>query len=834
MKRLLRPFTISLRMRIGVLLFAGVLGTGAGLHVLLVNLTRQRLLRELHSRTQGFTMLLATRLSTPLLLQDHDQMRDELEHAFQEPGVIGIVVYDRAGHEFERLVRNPARWVPETALTASGNFSEEARGKESERLEAAHVIEALAPIARDALHGSKPVIEARELYGLDLPRDDDPRLGSVRALYATDPVDEAVADAGRMGLTALAAALAIWLLPLFALLRFIAEPLREASDLARAIATGELDRRIPVRSPDELGTLAASLNTMAAALTDSREQTRTESRSLRRATEAMVSIAREAREAGGVDAVFDVVSSHLRALTGSDGAALALPDPHGPLTRLDRFEPPLPWGDLMPGQTVDLELVRRMVAAGPGPVVIDVDREDLPLARSLRRDGFRRALIVPLAESPGGRGAILMFARQPEAYPHAQIEVVVGLASHLGAAVQAATLNTRLESALAELGKTRERLEHSERLRMAGEMASGVAHDFNNVLGAILGRAQLLRRRAESGELSPRELVAALQVIERAAADGGDTVRRLRQFGPGGRAQDTELVDLDEAIRGAAEFTRTRWEDEAQAQGRPIRMEIDSRPGATVEGRGSEMREIFTNMILNAIDAVPKGGRIRLSTKIESDRVVATVADDGVGMAPEVQKRMFDPFFTTKGERGTGLGLSVVYGIVQNSGGSISVESRPGGGTTLRVELPHARGVLIPPIALPAPESAREPGLRVMVVDDEPAVRELIADILSSLGHESESFESGGAALESFEAGRFDLLFTDLGMPGMTGWELARAVRVRDAEITIAIITGWGAEISLDSVKEAGADAKISKPFTIEDIEGLVRLAKERRGKKAA
>lgn len=731
MNRLFRPFTISLRMRIGVLLFAGVLGTGAGLHVLLVNLTRQRLLRELQSRTQGYTALLATRLSTPLLLQDHDQMREELKRAFQEPGVIGIVVYDQRGSEFERLVRNPDRWVPELSLGADAPHASEAQVREDGLLGKAHAIEAEAPIARDALHGTKPVIEARELYGLELPHEADSRLGSVRALYATDPVDEAVADAGRMGLTALAAALALWLLPLFALLRFIAEPLREASDLARAIATGELERRIPVRSPDELGTLAASLNTMAAALTDSREQTRTES-------------------------------------------------------------------------------------------------------RSLRRDGLRRALLVPLAETPGGRGAILMFSRQPDAFPPAQVEVVVGLASHLGAAVHAATLHARLESAVAELEKTRERLEHSERLRMAGEMASGVAHDFNNVLGAILGRAQLVRRRAESGELSPRELLAALQVIERAAADGGDTVRRLRQFGPGGRALDTEIVDLDEAIRGAAEFTRTRWEDEAQAEGRPVRMEIDSRPGATVEGRGSEMREIFTNMILNAIDAVPHGGTIRLSTKIESDRVVATVADDGVGMAPEVQKRMFDPFFTTKGERGTGLGLSVVYGIVQNAGGTISVQSRPAGGTTLRVELPHARGVEVPPLPLPAPESSRDTALRVMVVDDEPAVRELLADILTSLGHESQSFESGGAALEHFQPGRYDLLFTDLGMPGMTGWELSRAVRARDTDVTIAIITGWGAEISFDSVKEAGADAKISKPFTIEDIEGLVRLARERREKKAA
>ena len=830
--RTLLPRTISLKMRIGILLFAGVLCTGAGLHVLLINLTRQRLLTELRSRSQGFTNLLASRLGTPLLLQDHAAMRDELSRAFQEPEILGIIVYDSQGREFDRVVRNPRRWVPDDDL--GEHDTAENHEREVEALRRRHLTEAEAPIVRDALERQQPMDEARELYGLETQAPDDARLGRVRALYATDSVDQAVADAGRMGVTALAAALALWLLPLFALLRFIAEPLREASDLARAIATGELERRIPVRSPDELGTLAASLNTMAAALTQSREQTRMEAESMRRATEAMVSIAGEARESRGVDEVFDVVAAHLRGLTGSGAAILALPD-LDERVKLERFDPPLPWGDLTPGQPLDPQIVARMAADGPRPVVVDLADERAPLARGLLRDGFRRLLSVPLTGTAGARGAIVLLSREPDAFPPAQIEVVTGLATHLGAAVHAALLNARLESAVAELEKTRERLEHSERLRMAGEMASGVAHDFNNVLGAILGRAQLLRRRAESGELSPNELIGALQVIERAAADGGDTVRRLRQFGPAGHVRETQVVDLDEAMRGAAEFTRTRWEDEAQAQGRPIRMEIDSAPGATVEGRGSEMREIFTNTILNAVDALPRGGRIRLTTRVTSDCVIATISDNGVGMAPEVQKRIFDPFFTTKGEGGTGLGLSVVYGIVQNAGGTITVESAPGLGTTLRLELPAAQGRAVPVAPVRRIErSPASPAFRVMVVDDESAVRDLLSDILRSLGHRPESFETGGIALDHFEPGVFDLVFTDLGMPGMTGWELARAVRARDTEVTIAIITGWGAEISMDSVRDAGADAVVSKPFTIEDIEGLAQLVRDRREKRAA
>lgn len=830
MMRSWRPPPMSLRVRIGVLLFAGVLCAGLGLYVLLVNLTRQRLTQELDTRVRSYTNLLATRLSTPLLLEDHAGMRAELRRALREHGMIGVVVYDARGVEFDRLVRDRQRWVADLDPPTDGLAE---TGVRNLALLKARARLAAAPIVREPLRRSELVDDARELYGFESnpAPEGEPRIGWVRTMYATDSVELVVNAAARMGLTVLFAALALWLLPLFGLLRFITEPLREASDLARAIAQGELERRIPVRSPDELGTLAASLNTMAAALTQAREQTRIEADAMRRATEAVVSIARGAREVGSVDAVFDVVASQLRFLTESHGAVLALADASEHPSRLQRFDPPLPWGDLVPGQAMDAELLLRM-QAGPGPVLIDIDRENLPLARSLRRDGFRRALLVPLQETDGCRSSILLASPAADAYPPAQVEVVVGLASHLASALQAATLRTRLESAVDELDRTRERLEHSERMRLAGEMASGVAHDFNNVLGAILGRAQLLRRQAEAGTLPGPALARALEVIERAAMDGGDTVRRLRQFGPGGRAPDAEIVDLGEALRGAAEFTRTRWENDALADGRRITVKIHSEPGATVEGRGSEMREIFTNLILNSVDACPEGGTLRLSTRIVGDRVVAEVEDDGVGMSPTVRKRIFDPFFTTKGARGTGLGLSVVYGIVQGAGGDIHVDSAAGRGTRVTIELPLA----LPrePVCLAAPPApAEEQALRIMVVDDEPAVRELLHDILVSLGHRPEIFPSGGEALERYQPGCWDLVFTDLGMPGMTGWELSRAIRDRDPEVAIAMITGWGAEVSTDALASAGGDAVVGKPFTIEDVEGLTRLVRERRRRAA-
>jgi len=833
MKGRLAWWASDLRVRIAVLLFAGVLMAGLGFDVLVVMLTEKRLLQELDHRAQSYAGLLATRVSTPLVLHDRVGLREELRRALREHDVVGVSVLEASGAEFAREVRDPGKWVPAES-EASAGAARDPRGALTLLLRRAHVRVAWAPVFRETAPTPGTLEEMGELYGVSPGGTSaaQPPVGRVRMLFSTAGVEEAVRTASRMGLTILLAALALWLIPLFALLRVIAQPLHEASELARDIAAGQLDRRIPVRSRDELGTLAESLNTMASALTEAQARAVGEAEAMRRATDAIVAITQGARQARGLDDLFQVVASQLRQVTGSRGAALALRDGDGPVALFQRFDPPLPWGELAPGRAVDPELLRRLDRQPVAPVRIDVEREELSLARGLRRDGYRRALLVPLGSDVGG-GALLLASERADAFPPSQVDVVMGLASHLGAALRAASLHSRLESAVSELEDTRERLERSERLRVAGEMASGVAHDFNNVLGAILGRAQLLRRRAASGDIESAELARALEIIEMAAQDGGDTVRRLRQFGAGAHGSAADVVDLDRIVRDAAEFTRARWESEAQALGRTIGLVIDSEPGATVEGRGSEMREVFTNLILNAIDALPTGGTIRLSTHVETDRVRAEVADDGVGMSSDIQRRIFDPFFTTKGERGTGLGLSVVYGIIHGAGGEIMVHSTPGRGTRMEVSLPRALRT-VAERARPAGTAPDEAHARVMVVDDEPAVRELLGDILASLGHDPQVFESASAALAAYERGRYEVVFTDLGMPGMTGWELARALRDRDPDVTIAIITGWGAEVSPDALREGGADAVVSKPFTIEDIEGLVRLAREGRKKRAA
>jgi CheY-like chemotaxis protein len=291
-------------------------------------------------------------------------------------------------------------------------------------------------------------------------------------------------------------------------------------------------------------------------------------------------------------------------------------------------------------------------------------------------------------------------------------------------------------------------------------------------------------------------------------------------------------VDLDSALRDAVEFTRPRWKDEAEGRGASIEMIVTSSPGAWVRGQASQLREVFTNLIMNAVDALPEGGTIRLHTSSEGGTVRASIEDDGVGITDEAQKRVLEPFFTTKAQ-GTGLGLSMVYGIVQRHGGELALHSQPGLGTRIELRFPHgqpAEAAALPP---PAPEAAAT-GLSVLVVDDEDPVRELLMDILKMLGHQVVGCDRAEAALRDYEPGRFQLVLTDLGMPGMNGWQLSQKLREQDAAVTIVFVTGWGEELDAEQVRRAGADRVIGKPFGIDDLEGAVRLAAERAQSRAA
>ena len=225
-----------------------------------------------------------------------------------------------------------------------------------------------------------------------------------------------------------------------------------------------------------------------------------------------------------------------------------------------------------------------------------------------------------------------------------------------------------------------------EKLSALGELASGVAHDFNNTLSGILGRAQLLQRTDD-----PEKIKRGLDIIIKTAEDGAKTVKRIQDFARQRRDHDFELVSIDQILLDASEITRPRWKNCAEASNIHITLNLQIGSNAMVMGDDSELREVLVNMVFNAIDAMPEGGTLSLSTRTVGDSVMIKVVDTGVGMYPEVRSRIFDPFFTTKGKAGLGLGLAVSFGIIRRHGGNIEVESQYGKGTEFRITLPLAK-----------------------------------------------------------------------------------------------------------------------------------------------
>jgi signal transduction histidine kinase/ActR/RegA family two-component response regulator len=369
-----------------------------------------------------------------------------------------------------------------------------------------------------------------------------------------------------------------------------------------------------------------------------------------------------------------------------------------------------------------------------------------------------------------------------------------------------------------ERRKLEEQMVAYERLRALGEMAGGVAHDFNNVLGAILARAQMLQR------YSPDEkTLRGLQIIEKAARDGAETVKRIQNFTRVRTEQDFVAVRLEPVLEDVLEMTRGRWEDEAHRLGKSIRMVRELGEVPAILGNVSELREVFTNFILNAVDAIPSAGTIAVRTWSEGGKVVVTFSDTGEGMTPEVQRRLFDPFFTTKGARGTGLGMSVAYGITRRHGATIDVRSERGRGTEFRLEFPAAETGKMP-VPAPAAQVPLAGSERVLVVDDQGEIRDLLHDVLQGAGYHVVRTADGEEALARLEAEAFDLVITDLGMPGISGWEVARGARARRPEVKIILLTGWAATLDADEIQKSGVDATLKKPF---EMDGLLRAVRD-------
>lgn len=464
--------------------------------------------------------------------------------------------------------------------------------------------------------------------------------------------------------------------------------------------------------------------------------------------------------------------------------------------------------------------------SGVGKVIDDVERH--PKARHIPGTPFidESMVAVPMIYEEKVRGVITLSKLGLKQFNHSHLGLLNILANEAIGAVENAKLFEDLKRAYSKLKTTQDQLIQSEKLNALGEMAGGVAHDFNNVLGAILGRAQLMQLSA-----SDPKIKKGLSLIEQAAVDGAETVRRIQEFTRVRTDEAFVRVNINEIIKQSVEMTKHKWKDQAQEKGIVIEIKTDlGKLDPIVAGNPSELRETFTNIIFNAIDFMPKGGRIKISTKRKGNSVLLSFADTGVGMSEAVKRKVFDPFFTTKGPKGTGLGMSVAYGIIIRHGGKIYLESEEGKGTTFYIQIPIKKLLSTTSqkesIALP-PQKAK-----ILIIDDEPAIIDLLKEIFELHDQEVATALGGKEGIEKFKKESFDVVFTDLSMPEMSGWEVVRVLKELDPHAIMVMITGWGTQINPERLEEEGIDLIVAKPFEVkkvlETVSKGIKLKKEK------
>lgn len=428
-------------------------------------------------------------------------------------------------------------------------------------------------------------------------------------------------------------------------------------------------------------------------------------------------------------------------------------------------------------------------------------------------------IAVPLIWSEEVLGAISLRKWERGRFSKGDLDILTIFARQAADAIENARLFESLENAYNELSTAQEQLIMSEKLRALGEMAAGIAHDFNNLLGVILGNSQLLQRLTDNSKQ-----LGGLRAIEEAALNGAETVRRIQEFTCVASPGKMEEIDPNELIKEAIEVTKPKWKDDAQRKGIFIKIETELNAKKPIFGNLSDLKEAIGNLIRNSVDALPNGGNIIVRSREENDTLYIEVEDNGIGMNEETAKKVFFPFFTTKHKQGTGLGLAVTYGIVSRHKGEITVKSSLGKGTIFRIKLP-LKTENVSPAVLEDLTEVRGRKAHILIIDDDENIRNILEEMLNYSGHTVVVAHGGRDGIEKFEPGRFDMVFTDLGMPEISGWDVAREIKNKDKSIPLVLISGWGAQLDEETLQDSGVDLVVAKPFKLEKLIDVVSRA---------
>lgn len=417
---------------------------------------------------------------------------------------------------------------------------------------------------------------------------------------------------------------------------------------------------------------------------------------------------------------------------------------------------------------------------------------------------------VPILLKGKVLGVISIQSYKKNAFFPWHLDLLINIANQIALSLENAKLFKDVKEALKKIRESQRKIIQTEKMRALGIVSAGIAHQFNNILSAILARAQLLSKKVDDPEIKKN-----LEIIEKASLGGAEIVRRLLGFSKAEEKKTPKIVDVKNPLEEAIQLTETKWKNEAQAMGKRIEIRKEFEEGLFVKGYSTELREAFVNIILNSIEAIEKEGFIRISSVSKGNRVLVEIKDNGRGIPSSEIDKVFDPFFTTKGVSGTGLGLSFAFGVIKKCKGEIKIESGVGKGTTVSIFLLKAKRVR------KAKEKKLKEGkipMNILVIEDEEHVIDLIEEILRMNGYNVSIARTGIEGISKFESERFDLVMTDIGMPGMSGWKVVERIREKDPNIKIGFITGWNIKGEEERLRKLGIDFVITKPFKIEDL----------------
>ena len=458
----------------------------------------------------------------------------------------------------------------------------------------------------------------------------------------------------------------------------------------------------------------------------------------------------------------------------------------------------------------------------------DISQVPLPFPQQLVQSGLHSLVVAPLLVEGKVFGLLLAARSAANNFSSGECEFLRQLSEHVALAAHQTHLYSVLQQAYEDLRQTQMAVMQQERLRALGQMASGIAHDINNAISPMMLYTGALLEQEKN--LSPRGR-KALEVIERAVDDVSATVARLSEFYRQHEPQSLAPVQLGAILQQVLDLTRARWSDMPQKRGIVIDAQLDLAPDLpAIMGVESEIREALTNLVFNAVDAMPEGGRLVLRTRVtkgagavETHDVQVEVTDSGMGMDEDTRRRCLEPFFTTKGERGTGLGLAMVYGMAERHNADVEIESEPGHGTTVRLSFSVAEAIAggsdaeaVAPLALLAPQ-------RILIVDDDTVVLKTLRDVLTADGHSVVAANGGQQGIdafnEAFKAGdAFTVVVTDLGMPYVGGLQVASVIKKRSPATPVLLFSGWGQRFATERELPLHVDYVLSKPPKLRDL----------------